>query len=155
MIQRMTPERLWLLSTHLHRQGRRRAARVVKAFNALLYSNALPPEATVADDVCLWHHGLGVVIHPDTTIGRGVQIAHHVPIGAGSSKTGTPYGVVVEDGVIIATGAVVAPKAGHRLVIGTGSKIGANAVVTQDVPAGATVVGGASRIIPRDELSIR
>ncbi|WP_175274708.1 serine O-acetyltransferase [Prescottella equi] len=143
----MTPERLWLVSARLHRRGFRRVARIVKTINSVVYNNALPPEANVADDVRLWHHGLGVVIHPDTTIGRDVQIAQHVTIGAGSPKTGTPFGVVVEDGVIIATGAVVAPKAGHRLVIGAGAKVGANAVVTKDVPPGATVVGGAARIL--------
>ena len=137
----MTPERLWLLSTRLHRTGWRRSARALKAVNALVYSNALPPEATVAADIRLWHNGLGVVIHPDTTIGRGVQIAHHVTIGAGTAATGTPFGVIVEDDAIIATGACIAPKHGTVLVVGAGSRIGANAVITKDVPAGATVVG--------------
>ncbi len=100
----------------------------------------------MADDVRLWHNGLGVVIHPDTTIGRGVQIAHQVTIGAGSSAIGTPFGVIVEDGVIIATGAVVAPKHGATLIIGAGSKVGANAVITKDVAPGTTVVG-ADRVV--------
>ena len=142
----MSPERLWLLSIRLHRLGWRRVARVFKALNALIYSNALPPEATVADDVLLWHHGLGVVIHPDTTIGRRVQIAHHVTIGAGSGAIGTPYGVVIEDDVIVATGAVIAPRPNTKLTIGAGSVVGANAVVLSDVPPGATVVG-ANRIL--------
>lgn len=149
----MTPERLWIFSTRLHQRNFRRAARFVKAVNALLYSNALPAEATVAGDVKLWHHGLGVIIHPDTTIGRGVQIGHHVTIGAGSPDSGTPYGVVIEDGVILATGAVVAPKVGHRLTIGAGARIGANTVVTKDVPSGATAIGGAVRIIEAENTA--
>lgn len=146
----MGPERLWYLSSALHRRGFRRLARGVKAINALVYSNALPPEASVGDGIRLWHRGLGVVIHPDTTIGRNVQIAQHVTVGAGSPNTGTPYGVIIGDGVIVATGAVIAPKAGVTLRIGAGSKIGANAVVTKDVPPGCTVVGGASRVLEPD-----
>lgn len=134
------------MSIRLHRHGWVKTARAVKAVNALVYSTVLPPEVTVAADVRLWHHGLGIVIHPDTTIGSGVQIAHHVTIGAGSRLAGTPYGVVVEDGVTIATGAVIAPRPGARLTIGAGSIIGANAVVTKDVPIGVTVVG-ANRIL--------
>ncbi|WP_238840511.1 serine O-acetyltransferase [Prescottella equi] len=143
----MTPEQLWYWSSALHRRGLRRMARGVKAVNALIYSNALPPEASVGEGIRLWHNGLGVVVHPDTVIGRDVQIAQHVTIGAGSPNVGTPYGVVIEDKAIIATGAVIAPKAGTRLRIGAGSRIGANAVVTKDVPPGCTVVGGASRVL--------
>ncbi|NMD59898.1 UNVERIFIED_ORG: transferase family hexapeptide repeat protein [Nocardia globerula] len=142
----MKPERLWLISTRLHHKGWRRSARVLKAINALIYSNALPPEAHVADDVRLWHNALGVVIHPDTRIGQRVQIAHHVTIGAGTTGTGTPFGVVIEDGVTIATGAVVAPRRGTQLVIGAGAIIGANAVVRNNVPAGATIVGAGKMV---------
>lgn len=143
----LKPENLWLLSTKLHKRGWVRLARGLKAINALVYSAALPPEAQIQDDIRLWHNGLGVVIHPDTKVGNGVQIAHHVTIGAGSPFKGTPYGVVVEDGVTIATGAVIAPRPGSRLTVGAGSIIGANVVVTKDVPPFTTVVGGPSREI--------
>lgn len=145
----MTPERIWLASTRLHRIGLRRLARVLKAINAVVYSTALPPEADVADDVVLWHHGLGVVIHPDTTIGCGVVIAHGVTVAAGAPHAHSGLGVVIEDGVTIGAGACIIPKEGFGLVLGKGCVVGANAVVTKDVPPGAVAVGPASQIRER------
>jgi 2,3,4,5-tetrahydropyridine-2-carboxylate N-succinyltransferase/tetrahydrodipicolinate N-acetyltransferase len=47
----------------------------------------------------------------------------------------------VEDEVLIGAGAVVLP----RLRIGRGAVVGAGAVVTRDVPAGAVMVGQPAR----------
>jgi serine O-acetyltransferase len=137
----MTPERIWLASIQMHRKGRHRIARLLKAINALVYSTSLPPEAEVGKDVYLWHHGLGLVIHPDTRIGHGVQIAHGVTIAAGAPHAGSGLGVTIEDGVTIGAGACVIPKEGFGLTLGQGCIVGANAVVTKDVPAYAVAVG--------------
>ena len=145
----VTPERIWLTSIRLHRSGWRRAARVLKAINAVVYSTALPPEADVADDVVLWHHGLGIVIHPDTTIGRRVVIAHGVTIAAGAPHADSGLGVVIEDGVTIGAGACVIPREGYGLTLGRGCVVGANAVVTKDVAADAVAVGPGADIRER------
>jgi serine O-acetyltransferase len=73
-----------------------------------------------------------VEIHP------GVTIAPFVTIGL---RAGDPCGATVERDVSIGTGAkIVGP-----VRIGAGATIGANAVVVDDVPAGATVVGAPAR----------
>lgn len=146
---KMTPERIWLASIGMYRKGWRMPARILKAINALIYSTALPPEADVADDVKLWHHGLGVVIHPDTKIGRGVQIAHGVTIAAGAGHSGSGLGVVIEDGVSIGAGACIIPKEGFGLTLGRDCIVGANAVVTRDVPPQSVAVGQAAIIRER------
>ncbi len=143
----MTPRRIWLLSVKAHRKGWRRLARLLKAINAFVYSTALPPEADVADDVELWHNGLGTVIHPDTKIGRRVQIGHGVTIAAGAGHPGSGLGVVVEDGVIIGSGACIIPKMGSVLTLGEGCKVGANAVVIADVPPNSIVVSRSGVIL--------
>lgn len=145
----MTPERIWLTSIRMHRKRWHRIARALKAINALVYSTCLPPEADVADDVSLWHHGLGVVIHPDTTIGWGVMIAHGVTIAAGAGHSGSGLGVVIEDGVSIGAGACIIPKEGSGLTLGEGCIVGANAVVTSDVPPYAVAVGQAAVVRER------
>lgn len=137
----MTPERIWLVSIEMHRRGLHRIARILKAINALVYSTSLPPEASVGDDIYLWHHGLGLVIHPDTRIGRGVQIAHGVTIAAGAPHSGSGLGVSIEDDVTIGAGACIIPKEGFGLTLGRGCIVGANAVVTRDVPAYGVAVG--------------
>ena len=84
-------------------------------------------------------HPFGIVVSSGVEFGEDVVIGQQVTIGNRG-------------------GMMAAPKIGHRVYIGAGAKIlgpltigddavvGANAVVTKDVPAGATVVG-ANRVL--------
>jgi len=85
-------------------------------------------------------HPYGIIIHSHTIIGHHVTIMQQVTLGG--SKIGINEAPVIEDYVYIGAGAKVLGK----VRIGHHSVVGANAVVTRDVPAGATVVG-ANRII--------
>jgi serine O-acetyltransferase len=81
-----------------------------------------------------------VVIDGITEIGYGVVIAPFVTVGL---RAGNFQGPVIEDHVHIGTGAkVIGP-----IRVGAGATIGANAVVVDDVPAGATVTGAPARPI--------
>lgn len=149
-----SPERLWLLSIALQRRGRWVLAFAVKQLNTALYHNSLAPGATVSPDVELGHYSHGIVVHSDVTIGRGVKIWHNVTLTAGRSsrRGGAADGsgraqIVVEDLVKIGTNAVVIAPRGRTLRIGRGARIGAGAIVTQDVPAGATVVAAPARVL--------
>jgi serine O-acetyltransferase len=68
-------------------------------------------------------------------------IGHQVTLGGRDFTNAAPQ---VEDGVYIGAGAKI--LGGVR--IGRGANVGANAVITKDVPAGATVVG-ANRLLPK------
>jgi serine O-acetyltransferase len=87
-------------------------------------------------------HPYGIVIHSGARIGDRVVIMQQVTIG--TRDLGVNEAPVIEDGVYVGAGAKV--LGGIR--VGRGAIIGANAVVTRDVPAGATVVG-ANRILGR------
>ena len=79
-----------------------------------------------------------IVVDGLVEIHEGVTIAPFVTIGL---KAGEPRGATIERDVSIGTGAkVIGP-----VRIGAGATIGANAVVTSDVPAGATVAGVPAR----------
>lgn len=83
-------------------------------------------------------HPNGVVIHPSVAIGPNCLLFQQVTIGA------------TQDGVPT-LGGHVDVGAGAKIIgpvrIGDHARIGANAVVTADVPAGATVVGIPARIV--------
>jgi serine O-acetyltransferase len=140
--------RFWLLSMSLNKKGHTVLARGVRNLNSILYHNSLPIEASVNPDVSFGHHGFGTVIHQKTTIGRGVKINHNVTIAVRPS-TGAPHGVVIEDNVYIGANAVIITSRKHGIRIGRGARIGAGAVVTHDVDAGATMVGNPAYALPR------
>jgi serine O-acetyltransferase len=83
-------------------------------------------------------HSQGVVINAGVRGGKHVFIEHQVTIGA--EKRRAP---VLGDDVFIGAGAKVL----GTVRVGNGVKIGANAVVTKDVPDGATAVGIPARVV--------
>ncbi|HEX7052532.1 MAG TPA: serine acetyltransferase [Burkholderiales bacterium] len=93
----------------------------------------------------------GIVLERGVEIGRRVTLMHQVTLGRKEGVTGAGDGggvPIVEDNVFIGAGAKVL----GRVRIGRGATVGANAVVTRDVPSHCTVVGanrilGASRAV--------
>lgn len=142
----MTPVFLWWLSHRLYRRGLRPIAWLLKGANFTLFHAVLPFQCEVERDIELMHQGLGIVVHPNVTIGHRVRIYNHVTIGS-DACIGSPHRITIEDGAVIGTGAKIIAKREQSIRIGAGAKIGANAVVLGDVPAGATAVGVPARCI--------
>ena len=140
-----SPEYLWSLSRALHRRGFRRIAWIVKIVNYAMHRALLPTEAIVGKNLTLEHYGLGIVIHPNVTIGDDCRIYHHVTI-AGEMPLDAPERVVIGDRVTIGVNAVILPRAYQGLTIGDDAIIGAGAVVTKDVPPGVVMIGVPARI---------
>jgi serine O-acetyltransferase len=81
-----------------------------------------------------------IVIDGLAEIGAGVVIFPFVTIGL---RAGDIRGPKVEDGVSIGTGAkLIGP-----ITVGAHARVGAGAIVVDDVPAGATVVGNPARVV--------
>lgn len=95
-------------------------------------------------------HGMGVVIGETAEIGDDVTLYHGVTLGGVSWNEGKRH-PTLEDGVVVGAGAKVLGP----FTVGKNAKIGSNAVVVKPVPAGATMVGSAARMITdkRDEKS--
>jgi serine O-acetyltransferase len=146
----MGPVRLWRLSAALRRRGLRRPALWVKKLNSALYHNSLAPGATFSPDIRFGHHGFGTVIHSNVEIGRRVKIWHNVTIAVRASSP-SPHRIIIEDDVNIGANSVIVSPYEGSLRIGRGARIGAGAVVSRDVPAGATVVSAAPRVILEGE----
>ncbi|MFN3193056.1 MAG: serine O-acetyltransferase [Aureliella sp.] len=120
--------------------------------NFLMHRALLPGEAVVGAGLILEHYGLGVVIHPNVTIGRNCRIYHHVTI-AGEVAIGAPERVTIGDNVMIGAGAVILPRSNSSLRIGNNVAIGANAVVTKDIPDNAVVAGIPAKVIRMRDTS--
>jgi serine O-acetyltransferase len=90
-------------------------------------------------------HATGVVINGDVTGGADLRIEHQVTIGAEGRRA-----PVLGDRIFIGAGAKVIGD----VRVADDARIGANAVVVHDVPAGCTVVGVPARIVRRRQ-SIR
>jgi len=113
--------------------------RVLYALNRILFAISLPPSVKVGRDVLFGYSGLGIVVHARAVIGDRVKIGQNVTIGGRSGSQAVP---VIEDDVEIGAGACVL----GAIRLGRGARIGANAVVLQDVPPGAVAVGVPARI---------
>lgn len=87
-------------------------------------------------------HGMGVVIGETAEIGDDVTLYHGVTLGGTTWNKGKRH-PTLEDGVVVGAGAKVLGP----FTVGAGAKIGSNAVVTKEVPPGATAVGIPGRII--------
>lgn len=87
------------------------------------------------------HRG-GIVIHPMTVIGENCEIMQGVTLGNNimKSRSGVPQ---IGDGVLLCAGSKIIGD----VSVGNGSIVGANAVVTKDVPAHVIVAGVPARII--------
>jgi serine O-acetyltransferase len=150
----MSPERLWRISMALRRRGFKRTALLVKKINSVIYHNSLAPAARVSPDIRFGHHGFGTMIHSNVEIGRRVKIWHNVTIAVRSTSAwATPHGITIEDDVSIGANAVIVTPLEGSVRIGRGARIGAGAVVTKDVPAGATIVGAPVRVLLREALA--
>ena len=112
-------------------------ARLVNHFGRLLTAIDIHPGATIGRNFFI-DHGL-VVIGETAEIGDNVTIYQGATLG-GTNPTGGVGGKrhpTIGNGVIISLGAAVLGP----IIVGSNARIGANAVVTKDVPEGATMIG--------------
>ena len=121
-------------------------ARLVAHFSRCLTGIEIHPNARIGRR-CLIDHGMGVVVGETAEIGDDVLIYHGVTLGAAGPASGKRH-PTIEDEVLIGAGAKII----GALTVHRGAKIGCNAVVLRDVPAGATAVGVPARLVRPVEL---
>ena len=117
-------------------------ARIISQFSRFLTGIEIHPKAKIGKNLFI-DHGMGVVIGETSEIGDNVTIYHMVTLGgiAPSINSDDQRNIkrhpTIENEVVIGSGAQVLGP----VTVGCCAKIGANAVITKDVPEKAVMVG--------------
>ena len=117
-------------------------ARIISQFSRFLTGIEIHPGAKIGKNLFI-DHGMGVVIGETSDIGDNVTIYHMATLGgiAPSINSNDQRNIkrhpTIEDEVVIGSGAQVLGP----VTVGRCAKIGANAVITKDVPEKAEMVG--------------
>ena len=117
-------------------------ARIISQFSRFLTGIEIHPGAKIGKNLFI-DHGMGVVIGETSDIGDNVTIYHMATLGgiAPSINSNEQRNIkrhpTIEDEVVIGSGAQVLGP----VTVGRCAKIGANAVITKDVPEKAVMVG--------------
>ena len=117
-------------------------ARIISQFSRFLTGIEIHPKAKIGENLFI-DHGMGVVIGETSEIGNNVTIYHMVTLGGispsinSNDQRGSKRHPTLMDNVVVGSGAQVLGP----VVVGKNAKIGANAVVTKDVPENAVMVG--------------
>ena len=109
--------------------------RLIAALSRTVTGIEIHPAAKIGQGLFI-DHGMGVVIGETAELGDDVTLYQGVTLGGTGFATGKRH-PTVQDNVTIGSGA----KLLGPIVVGHGSKIGANSVVIHDVPPNSTVVG--------------
>ena len=117
-------------------------ARIISQFSRFLTGIEIHPKAKIGKNLFI-DHGMGVVIGETSDVGDNVTIYHMATLGGISpsinsdNQRETKRHPTLQDNVVIGSGAQVLGP----ITIGKNAKIGANAVVTKDVPENGVMVG--------------
>ena len=117
-------------------------ARIISQFSRFLTGIEIHPNAKIGKNLFI-DHGMGVVIGETSDIGDNVTIYHMATLGgiAPSINSDNQRNVkrhpTLKENVVVGSGAQILGP----VVVGKNAKIGANAVVTKDVPENAVMVG--------------
>ena len=117
-------------------------ARIISQFSRFLTGIEIHPKAKIGKNLFI-DHGMGVVIGETSEIGNNVTIYHNVTLGGiapsinSNDQRNTKRHPTLEDNVVVGSGAQILGP----IIIKKNSLIGANAVVTKDVPENAVMIG--------------
>ncbi len=126
-------------------------ARLISQLSRFFTGIEIHPKAEIGKNFFI-DHGMGVVIGETSEIGDNVTIYHAVTLGGISPSINSDEQRYVKrhptlkNNVVVGSGAQVLGP----VIVGENAKIGANAVVTKDVPANAVMVGIPAKNVNKD-----
>lgn len=129
------------LSHKLSNLGLKWIARMLSNFGRWITGIEIHPGAKIGRRFFI-DHGMGVVIGETAEIGDDVTLYQGVTLGGTSWNKGKRHPTIGNNVVVGAGAKILGP-----FKVGDNARIGSNTVVIKEVPAGATVVGVAGRIV--------
>ena len=117
-------------------------ARIISQLSRFFTGIEIHPKAKIGKNLFI-DHGMGVVIGETSEIGDNVTIYHNVTLGGvapsinSNDQRNTKRHPTLQDNVVVGSGAQILGP----VVVGRNSLIGANAVVTKDVPEKSIMIG--------------
>ena len=136
------------IANFFHVAGFDLIARIISQTSRFFTGIEIHPGAKIGKNLFI-DHGMGVVIGETSEIGNNVTIYHAVTLGGISPSIDSERQrhekrhPTIGNDVVIGSGAqIIGP-----IKVGNGSRIAANAVVVNDVPEGATMVGVPAKVI--------
>ena len=117
-------------------------ARIISQFSRFITGIEIHPKAKIGKNLFI-DHGMGVVIGETSEIKDNVTIYHMVTLGGispsinSNNQRDIKRHPTLENNVVLGSGAQVLGP----VRVGKNAKIGANAVVTKDVPENAVMIG--------------
>ena len=117
-------------------------ARIISQFSRFLTGIEIHPKAKIGKNLFI-DHGMGVVIGETSEIKDNVTLYHMVTLGGitpsidSDDQRDVKRHPTLENNVVIGSGAQVLGP----VIIGRNAKVGANAVITKDVPENAVMIG--------------
>tara|TARA_Y100000590_G_C15236930_1_gene832256 strand:+ start:53 stop:625 length:573 start_codon:yes stop_codon:yes gene_type:complete len=137
--------RFWKMNLNL-------IARVVSQTSRFFTGIEIHPAAKIGKNLFI-DHGMGVVIGETSEIGDNVTLYHAVTLGGVSpsidsvNQRSIKRHPTLKNDVVVGSGAQILGP----ITVGENAKVGANAVVTKDVPKDAVMVGIPAKNIHKDD----
>ena len=136
------------ISNFFYKAGFDLVARIISQTVRFFTGIEIHPGAKLGKNLFI-DHGMGVVIGETSDIGDNVTIYHMVTLGGiapsinSNDQRNTKRHPTIKEDVVIGSGAQVLGP----VVVGRGARIGANAVITKDVPENSVMVGIPARSV--------
>lgn len=130
---------LYEIARFCYRNALQVGADFIKKYILFTYNSVIPYTAEIGRGTRLGYGGIGVVIHSHAKIGENCVIGQNVTIGAKGSKS------IIGNNVYIAPGSkCIGGEIGDNVIVG------ANSVVTKDIPNNCVVAGVPAKVISND-----
>jgi serine O-acetyltransferase len=133
---------MWHRVAHaLHKIKLKFIARIISQITRFFTGIEIHPGAVIGEGFFI-DHGMGIVIGETCEIGDNVTIYQDVTLGGTGKDVGKRHPTIGDDVLIGAGAKVLGP-----FRVGDGAKVGAGAIVLEEVPDNCTIVGNPGRVV--------